>query len=73
MDDDISVSNLETFINDLSENNVITENQKEKLHEFRQTLNPDSHIFTSNNEEDVRSFAQEMLEYLHSYKFINNI
>jgi len=72
IDFDINNNNLETFINDLSENNVITDVQKDKLNEFRQILNPDSHIFTTNNVEDVRDFAQEMLEYLHSNIFVDN-
>ena len=39
------------------------------MHEFRTTLNPDSHLFTSNNNEDMRSFALEMMDYLYSLKF----
>ena len=42
---------------------------KRKMHEFRNTLNPDSHIFTSNNDEDVRGFALEMMNYLYSVEF----
>ena len=42
---------------------------KAKLHEFRKTLNPDSHLFTSNNDEDVRGFASDMMEYLYSLNF----
>lgn len=38
-----------------------------KFHEFRTTLNGDNHIFTSSNEEDVRSFACEMMEFLYSF------
>jgi len=30
-------------------------------------LNPDSHLFTSSNDEDIRSFAMEMMEYLYSF------
>lgn len=40
---------------------------KTKFHEFRTTLNPDSHLFTSSNEEDVRSFASEMMGYLYNF------
>lgn len=40
---------------------------KNKFHEFRTTLNPDSHLFTSSNEEDVRSFATEMMGYLYNF------
>lgn len=44
---------------------------KAKFHEFRTTLNSDSHLFTSSNEEDIRSFAAEMMDYL--YKFSHDI
>jgi wobble nucleotide-excising tRNase len=49
---------------------AINEEDKNKLHDFRNTLNPDSHILTSNNVEDVRNFASEMMEFLFSLKFI---
>lgn len=42
---------------------------RRKTHEFRTTLNPDSHLFTSNKDEHVRSFALEMVNYLYSLKF----
>lgn len=38
-----------------------------KFHQFRTMLNPDSHLFTSSNEEDIRDFAREMMEYLYSF------
>jgi hypothetical protein len=40
---------------------------KARFHEFRTTLNPDSHLFTSSNEEDIRSFASEMMDYLYNF------
>lgn len=40
---------------------------KAKFHEYRKMLNPDSHLFTSSNEEDVRDFAKEMMDYLYSF------
>lgn len=40
---------------------------KAKFHEFRTMLNPDSHLFTSSNEEDIRSFASEMMDYLYNF------
>lgn len=43
---------------------------KNKFHEFRATLNPDSHLFTSSNEEDIRSFASEMMDYLYNFSHI---
>lgn len=43
------------------------ETVKAKFHEFRTMLNPDSHLFTSSNEEDIRSFAREMMDYLYNF------
>ncbi|MEE9363097.1 MAG: AAA family ATPase [Cellulophaga sp.] len=45
------------------------EEVKNRFHDFRNNLNPDSHIFTSNNDEDVRNFADDMFEYLYSFNF----
>lgn len=45
------------------------EEVKNRFHGFRKILNPDSHIFTSNNGEDVRNFADDMVEYLYSFNF----
>jgi wobble nucleotide-excising tRNase len=43
------------------------EEVKEKFNEFRTMLNPDSHLFTSSNDEDIRSFASEMMDYLYNF------
>ena len=40
-----------------------------RFHWFRTSLNPDSHIFTTTNEEDIRNFAKDMMEYLYSFEF----
>lgn len=40
---------------------------RSKFHEFRRMLNPDSHLFTSSNDEDIRSFAREMMDYLYNF------
>lgn len=45
----------------------IDQNVKAKFHEFRTMLNPDSHLFTSSNEEDIRNFASEMMNYLYNF------
>lgn len=45
----------------------LDETVKAKFHEFRTMLNPDSHLFTSSNEEDIRSFAREMMDYLYNF------
>ena len=65
-----------TELEQISDRNVdcdslesIIDGIRRKMHEFRTTLNPDSHLFTSNNDEDVRSFALEMMDYLYSLKF----
>ncbi len=44
---------------------------KAKFHEFRTMLNPDSHLFTSSNEEDIRSFAREMMDYIYNFSHNN--
>lgn len=46
---------------------IFSENEevKNKFHSFRENTNPDAHIFTLNNIEDVRSFAKEMFDYLY--------
>jgi len=61
----VDCSSLEKMIDGIFDNLTI----KERLHEFRRTLNPDSHTFTSNNEEDVRGFARGMMDYLFSLNF----
>lgn len=49
----------------------LDETVRAKFHEFRTMLNPDSHLFTSSNEEDVRCFAREMMEYLYNFSHNN--
>lgn len=49
----------------------LDETVKAKFHEFRTMLNPDSHLFTSSNEEDLRSFAREMMDYLYNFSHNN--
>ncbi|MCD8431045.1 AAA family ATPase [Tenacibaculum finnmarkense genomovar ulcerans] len=45
------------------------ENRKNKFHSFRENTNPNAHIFTTNNSEDVKSFAKEMIKYMYpTYK-----
>ncbi len=62
-DKNVDCSSLEKMIDGIFSDN---KNIKAKLHEFRNSLNPDSHLFTSNNDEDVRNFAIEMMDYLYS-------
>jgi wobble nucleotide-excising tRNase len=42
---------------------------KRKFHEFRTSLNPDAHIFTCSNDEDVRGFACDMMNYLYNFSY----
>ena len=39
---------------------------KNKFHIFRESLNAEHHSSTQNNEEDIRSLAREMMDYLFS-------
>ena len=64
-DKQVDCSSLKSMIDGIFDD----EKTKRKMHEFRNTLNPDSHIFTSNNDEDVRNFALEMMNYLYSLEF----
>ena len=59
------ISNLERMIDVI----FTKEEVKKKFHYFRQCMNPDSHKFTANNEEDVKNFAREMMDYLYSFEF----
>ncbi len=61
------ISSLENLIDVV----IAEDNVKDKFHEFRQSLNPDSHIITSSNTEDIRNFARGMMEYLYSFSFNN--
>ena len=58
-------------LNEKIEAIFLDEDVKAKFHEFRTMLNPDSHLFTTSNEEDIRNFAREMMDYL--YDFSHNI
>lgn len=42
---------------------------KNKFHFFRENTNPEAHIYTSNNIEDVKSFADDMMNYLYSVNY----
>ena len=68
-DSSIRFDNLGDFIKELFNKKIINEEVKKQLLEFKDSLNPDSHIFTTNNIEDVRSFASKMMEFLYSIQF----
>ncbi|MFK5981402.1 MAG: AAA family ATPase [Flavobacteriaceae bacterium] len=59
------LSSLNNIINAIFTNEQI----KSKFHSYRNNLNPDAHIFTSNNSEDVRNFADELMTFLYSFDF----
>jgi len=60
------VSSLSLMINYIFDGN---ESVKNKFNSFREDLNPDSHIFTTSNSEDIRNFAEDMFNYLYSFKY----
>lgn len=64
--DQKDISSLSLKINVIFEGK---EDVKKQFHIFRELLNPEAHIFTSNNTEDVRNFAESMIDYLYSFKF----
>jgi len=64
-DNNIDCSNLDSMIDGIFDDN---EDVRNKFHQFRTSLNPDSHIFSSSNPEDVRNFADDMFKCLYSIK-----
>ena len=68
-DSSIKFDNLGDFIKELFDKKIINEEVKKQLLEFKDSLNPDSHILTTNNIEDVRNFARKMMEFLYSIQF----
>jgi len=59
---------LENIIDGLKNNNIIDNEVAKTLHEFRKKLNPEHHIYTSRNEEDIRKDASDLLEFMYSVK-----
>jgi wobble nucleotide-excising tRNase len=68
-DSSIRSDKLDEFIKELFNKLIIDEEVKKQLLEFKDSLNPDSHILTTNNIEDVRNFASRMMEFLYSIQF----
>ena len=64
-DNEVDCSSLEKMIDGIFDKGDV----RTKFHEFRRTLNPDSHSFTLNNDEDVRNTASAMMDYLYSFKY----
>lgn len=69
LDYSIDTNNLEHFIDALEREKIINNVQSRELHKYRTTLNPDSHILTCNNIEDLRNFSEEMFTFLHRLSF----
>lgn len=65
-DKNVDCGSLEKMIDGIFSGN---EEVKTKLHGFRNVLNPDSHSVTLSNDEDVRNFAIEMMNYLYSLNY----
>jgi len=68
-DASIQFNKLGSWIEELFNKQIINEEAQKQLLEFKDSLNPDSHILTTNNIEDVRSFASKMMEFLYSIQF----
>lgn len=68
-DSSIRFDKLDDFIKELFNKQIINEEVKKRLLDFKDLLNPDSHILTTNNIEDVRNFASRMMEFLYSIQF----
>lgn len=60
------VSNLSQKIDYIFDEN---DDVKNKFHDFRELLNPEAHIVTTANAEDVRCFAEEMFDCLYSFNY----
>jgi len=57
---------LKDLIDKLYEENLINEARKDKLHNFREQLNPDHHSYIGqSNPEDIRTFADNLLKFIY--------
>jgi len=68
-DSSIKPDSLDDLIEKLFDNQIIGKKEEKQLLELKDSLNPDSHILTTNNIEDVRNFARKMMEFLYSIQF----
>ena len=64
---------LGAFIQSLKDKNIITEKEFDKLFYTKNCLNPDHHLYVKTNVEDIRSFASEMIDFLHDKLGVNPI
>ncbi len=69
-DENINCNDLKSMIDGIFKDNKEVKN---KMNGFRETLNPASHIITSDNEENIRNFARELMDHLYSIKLYDNL
>ncbi|MCD4794944.1 MAG: AAA family ATPase [Bacteroidales bacterium] len=62
-DNNIDSSTPNNMINGLFDNNIISEEVKSELHRHRESFNPEHHIFTTTNIEDVRNYILVVFNY----------
>ncbi|GHU07077.1 hypothetical protein FACS1894151_00870 [Spirochaetia bacterium] len=63
---DVSSLQLSGLIDKLADNNLISPNNKNKLHRFRESLNPEHHVDKSlQNIESMRQEAKELIDLLY--------
>ncbi|NQV17822.1 MAG: AAA family ATPase [Armatimonadetes bacterium] len=67
LDNKLENLNLEKIIDGLYENKIFVENTKDYIHNnFRIILNPEHHTLSENNPEDIRTLAQDMMNFIYS-------
>tara|TARA_R100000005_G_scaffold22290_1_gene9589 strand:+ start:7841 stop:9928 length:2088 start_codon:yes stop_codon:yes gene_type:complete len=60
----ISNDNLRARIDGLTANGIISESVSMELHQWRETLNPEHHIFPGNDVEDQRNTARDFMRFI---------
>ena len=63
---DVQHLGLRDLIDKLYEKGYFNNDVKEKLHDFRELLNPNHHKYIGNsNPEDIRNFAKSLMKYVY--------
>ncbi len=66
IDNQLENLNLKEIIDGLFENKIIGEKTKDNIHNnFRVVLNPGHHLLSENNPEDIRTLAQDMMNFIY--------
>lgn len=60
----ISNDNLRGRIDGLIDNGIISESVSMELHQWRETLNPEHHVFPGNDIEDQRNTARDFMRFI---------